>query len=541
MLIDLAAADGSVDLTAEVAVVGAGAAGITLARALSAAGRRVCLLEAGSLDFEADTQALYAGANLGMEYYPLVDARLRFFGGTTNVWGGRCVPLDPTDFERRDWVEHSGWPITLSDLTPHYAAAHEQLGLGAFAYGDEVWTHLGETPPAFDPARIGVRFWRFDEVKERFGAPRCADLIQSPGVTVVLHANAVHLQAHRDTRAIDHVQVRALGRPPIEVRARYYVLACGAIENARLLLASDDLEPGGIGNAHDQVGRYFMEHPHARAARVDTDRPYALWALMRKRFADPGPPVAPALVPAPGLQAERGLLNSAFTFKLQRDPKRGLPLNKRLYFRLKHAVDPTRRGRGLWHSYRGTRDWLQRRVREPVERLRAGLGLTGLYLIARGEQAPNPSSRVRLAEERDALGLRRADLDWQLGPQDKATVLGFVEALDLEFQRLRLGRVEPAEWLFEPGDEWPVDPTVSNHPIGGYHHMGTTRMSATPRWGVVDADCRVHGHDNLYIAGSSVFATGGCANPTLTIMALSHRLAAQLERRLSRPTPAIGL
>ncbi len=539
MLIDLQAAGEAPDLAAEVCIVGAGAAGITLARSLLAAGHRVCVLESGGLDYEPATQELYAGANLGMEYYPLDEARLRFFGGTTNIWGGRCVPLDRLDFERRPWVPHSGWPLSLENLLPYYGRAHEALGLGPFAYGDEVWAHLAEAPPAFDPERIGTRFWRFDERKERFGAGQCTDLIDSPAARVVLHANVVRLQADRDARAIEHVVVRALGGPEIRVSAKAYVLACGAIENARLLLASNNVEPTGIGNRFDQVGRYFMEHPHARAARIETDRPYALWALLRKRFVTGSPAVAPALVPAEKLQAERGILNSAFTFKLQRDPQRGPPLNKRIYFRLKHGLAPTRAGRRLWHAYRATRNWLQRRLREPVERARAGLGWTGLYVIVRGEQAPNPSSRVRLSQERDALEVPRADLDWQLGAQDKATVADFVAALDAELARLGLGRAHGADWLAEDRLHWPVDPTVSNHPIGGYHHLGTTRMSAAPRSGVVNADCRVHDRENLYIAGSSVFTTGGCANPTLTIMALSLRLGAHLHQRLRRPPAAL--
>ncbi len=203
-------------------------------------------------------------------------------------------------------------------------------------------------------------------------------------------------------------------------------------------------------------------------------------------------------------------------------------------------VAPTRSGRRLWHAYRNSRDWLQRGVRGPFERCRAALGLTGLNVIVRGEQAPNPESRVRLSTDRDALGVPRVDLDWRLGAQDKATVERFAEALDAELQRLNLGRLTKSGWLGEGHLNWPVDLTVSNHPIGGYHHMGTTRMSAAPQTGVVDSDCRVHGRENLYIAGSSVFTTGGCANPTLTILALTHRLGTHLAARLSRPPEQVA-
>jgi len=160
------------------------------------------------------------------------------------------------------------------------------------------------------------------------------------------------------------------------------------------------------------------------------------------------------------------------------------------------------------------------------------MGLTQLHIMVRAEQAPNPASRVVLGEKRDALGVRQADLDWQLSGQDTHTLQVLNKVLDKEFRRLGVGEVQPSSWLnaLAPGEitQWPVDPSVGNHPIGGYHHMGTTRMSADPRYGVVDADCRVHGYTNLYVAGSSVFPTGGWANPTLTIIALARRLGRHL-------------
>lgn len=148
--------------------------------------------------------------------------------------------------------------------------------------------------------------------------------------------------------------------------------------------------------------------------------------------------------------------------------------------------------------------------------------------MIRAEQAPNPDSRVVLSQQRDALGVLKADLDWKLSEIDKHTVRAMVRLLDADLTRMGVGAVRPSDWLQEPGDAWPTDPTVGTHPIGGYHHMGATRMSADPHGGVVDADCRVHGYGNLHIAGSSVFATAGWANPTLTILALARRLGDHL-------------
>ena len=532
MLIDLLAADKEMTDAAEICVVGAGAAGVALARDLMHAGRDVCLLEAGGMDYENDTQALFEGRNIGMTYYDLDHSRLRFFGGTTNIWGGRCVPLDPIDFERRDWVPHSGWPITRAELDPWYRQAHDSLQLGEFDYSQELWQKLDVRPIDFDPEEIATAFWRFDAMKERFNRDQSHDLVASDRVKIYLHANLTRIHTDGDARKVTAVEARSLQGHRLEVKAGHYVLACGAIENARLLLLSDAVCATGLGNAKDQVGRYFMEHPHGRIAHVETADPGGFWALYRKRYPRRGPPVAPALVASEALQRHRRMLNSAATFKPQRDPAKGLAVSKKVYMNLKHSLNPTRSGRSLWHGYRSITDWLQRHVSMPLLRQAVKAARMELYVVARAEQSPNPDSRVRLSDERDSLGCRRADLDWQLSALDKHSVRELALSLGREFERLGLGKVSTMDWLQDGSNAWPVDPTVGNHPIGGYHHMGTTRMSANPAHGVVDANCTVHGMANLHIAGSSVFTTGGWANPTLTLLALAHRLAQHIEKLL---------
>lgn len=542
MLIDLDRYDGPGRIETDFVIAGGGAAGLSLARQLTQAGCDVVVLEAGGADFDEATQSLYAGADLGMPYYALEDSRLRFLGGTTNIWGGRCVPLQPIDFAHRSWVPHSGWPISFDDLQLHYQQAHADLELGEFDYGEALWDEVDGAAPGFDRERFQTMFWRFDESRERF-----AKLMTGSATTgslpdngrIFLHANVTQLQASADANALVGIQAQSLGGRSLTVVAQRYVLAGGAVENARLLLASNDVEADGIGNRFDQVGRYFMEHPHARIATLDaqdTAAVYALWAAFRKRFKTV--PIAPVLLPSAALQEREGILNTALTFKLQRSADKGTPLNRQLYLSLKHSLNPTKTGRTLWQGYRRGKAALQRTLRQPFERTRMAMGLTGLHVMVRAEQAPNPASRVVLANKTDALGVPQADLNWQLNGQDTDTLRVLAHALAQECSRLGLGQLQTTEWLqaIAPGQasSWPIDPSIGNHPIGGYHHMGTTRMSSNPANGVVDADCRVHGYDNLYVAGSSVFPTGGWANPTLTILALGHRLGAHMLSRRER-------
>ncbi len=531
MLQDLSEIPDQTRIETDVCIVGAGAAGISLARSLLASPLKICLLESGGFDHEVAVTDLGSGENRGQTYYDLVDSRLRFFGGTTNIWGGRCVPLDADDFQKKSWVPYSGWPIDRQDLEDGYRYAHEQLQLGGPISSDTAWDRLGTRPPAFLGEAFASSFWYFDEQKERFSASRCDDLLTASNVQVLTHASVTHLQAAGNAAGLTHLEVRNLHGKSARITARAFVLAAGAIENARLLLASRDVESQGIGNRHDQVGRYFMEHPHGRLGRVDSDQAYALWSAFKKRFPRGSVPLMPVLRPSPELQEREGILNTALTFKQQRDPQAGLTLNKRAYMTLKHQLSPNRVNRTLWHSYNRTRRFFQRH-RTPLVRLAARTGSRSIYAMIRAEQAPNPDSRVLLSEKRDALGLPRADLDWRTNQQDKHTLAVLARELDLALQRAGGGRFEPVQWISDETTEWPVDPTVGNHPIGGYHHMGTTRMADEPSTGVVDRNCQVFGYSNLFIAGSSVFSTGGWANPTLTIIALSHRLAAHLQENL---------
>lgn len=529
MLQDLAQIADGTHLESDVCVIGAGAAGITLSRALAGSRLSVCLLESGGLDHEAWVSNLGAGENVGQPYYDLEDSRLRFFGGTTNIWGGRCVPLDPEDFEPRSWVPHSGWPIRIDDLAEGYRRAHRDLELGPPLTEHQFWSRIGGRHPDLFSNGFATSFWYFDEQAERFSAHRCQDLFSADNIRVVTHASVTHLQARPNAGGLDRLEIQAPGGKRASVGARAFVLAAGAIENARLLLMSRDVESTGIGNRHDLVGRFFMEHPHGRLGRIESPAAYEIWAAHQKRYLRNGVPMAPVLRPSPALQAQEAILNTAISFKLQPSPDSSQPIAKRAYQSLKHQLSPTRTNRLLWHTYnRLRRAYLRHKA--PLMRLAERQGSRQLYAMIRGEQAPNPHSRVTLSHRRDAFDNPRADLRWRMTDQDKHTLRVLATTLNQALASRNLGTFTPEAWIDAEDPAWPVDPTIGNHPIGGYHHMGTTRMAGTPRDGVTNKNCQVFGYSNLFVAGSSVFTTAGWANPTLTILALAHRLADHLQQ-----------
>ncbi|MCL6741643.1 GMC family oxidoreductase [Sphingomonas sp. RB56-2] len=515
-------------VTADVAIVGSGAAGQSAARRLLARGCSVVLIESGGLDHHDTTADFNRGEIVGHEYHPLEHSRLRFFGGTTAIWGGRVAEYDAIDFERRDWVPHSGWPFGPAEIHDYLAEARALLGV------DGVDTGRLPRPPLLQrlsSEELAVRWWCFDPAFDRFTIDRAEDLQDDPRCTLLLHATVREIVLEADAGSVERLDIRTPSGRSIDIRARHYLLAAGGIENPRILLASNSIAPAGVGNSYDLVGRYFMEHPHARGGRIVGTADWRWLASFAKRKVN-GVEVSPALTPAEALQRREGLLNTALTIAVRQPEGGSHPIAKRAYLHVKHRTAPTRQGRSLWkmtkHLVRGYtgltgpfHPWLMKRINR-----------LDLALVVRAEQAPNPDSRVRLSDQKDAVGMPRVALDWRLSSLDVDSVVGLVDAVGRESRRLDLGVVEPAAWLKDGEKRWTSDELVSAHPIGGFHHMGTTRMATDPRRGVTDGWGRVHGLPNLHIAGSSLFPTAGWANPTLMILALALRTADRIAEEL---------
>jgi len=531
------------ELEADLCIVGAGAAGISLALALDESPLRVLLVESGSFDRKRETQALYAGRNVGLDSYPLEESRSRFFGGSTNCWGGWCKTFDPIDFEERAWLGVTGWPFGLEQLEPYHARAAPLLQVAPLESSPREWELSSISSPKarllrLDDGAIENRIAQFSP-PARFGRLYREPIRRSQNIRVVLNANLVEIETDESATTVIGLRLASLAGTTFSAHARAHVLAMGGIENARLLLLSNKVATGGLGNANDLVGRFFMDHPRVVAGNF-TPAPSApgldfydvTYNVRNKEMMANGICAAAFMSVRPEVQRDEQLLNSRVCFESVFAGEEA------------QATEALRRVRAAAKNRELARTALKElptilrdvgAVAHAVEAhfLRPARLLRARRLITIIEPDPNPDSRVTLSTECDALGLPRAIVDWRLGPHTERSLRRVQQLVAAELARRGLGELVLTE----------DDPDEKI--LGAWHHMGTTRMSDNPATGVVNADCRIHGMNNLYITGSSIFPTVSSDMPTVMIVALALRLADHLRDQLTRrprvPMPSSGV
>ena len=515
-------------LEADVCIVGAGAAGITLALELSGSQYRVVVLESGGLEYEIDTQSLYQGDSIGLPYSDLDAPRLRFFGGTTNHWGGICRPFEDADFEPREGIRFTGWPIKKSDVDPFYPRAASVVRLPSLDWDLAHWAPGDELAPLrLRSDRIVTRAAQKVEADLRsFGVRYEDELRSAPNVTVYLHANAMGFEVDDAAGTVTSLPVATLTENRFSVTAKVFVLATGAVENARMLLVSNERRPAGLGNQNDLVGRFFLEHPRFLGGVIVPSTPHPNMGFYDDHRVD-GSLVRGYLASSKDFQLAEGLLDLQIRLELgYGDAPDDAADFARHVMTLARDPDSWQKisipGPPVPIPYL---DVIQEALDSPEDTYKYLRGqIETIGVTTRIEQAPNPDSRVVLVPERDQLGTQRVALDWRLSDVDKRNVRRTLELLGAEVGRAGIGRLRILHGEDEPG--WPEDLG------GGQHHMGTTRMSDDPKEGVVDRNCRVHGMSNLFVAGSSVFPTPGGATPTLMLVALAIRLSDHLKNRV---------
>lgn len=512
MIIDVKSLPDNETLETDICIIGGGVAGITLAREFIGQQFKVCLLESGGLEPSREIQSLNWGENIGFPYYQLDFTRIRGMGGSSHSWdiaigenslGVRLRPLDAIDFEERDWVEYSGWPFEKAHLDPYYQRAHSHLLIENSSFDIQVWEDPAQRPLLpMNSERIETIIYKFGD-REIFTQHPRDQISNAENISAFINATVLEIDANNSAQSVSRVLAGSLNGNRFWISAKYFILALGGLETPRLLLLSNKTQQSGVGNQHDLVGRYFMEHLHYWTSihipsQQEIFRMLGLYSHVQTVHRVP---IIGKLALSEKVIRNEQLLNQ----NIQIFP---VVLSKESYYDtfLYPRFPAESLGGKATNAYRAARRAFARIFRGKVN---------GIRFANMTEQIPNPNSRVTLSEDQDEFGQNRIKLDWQLTAQDILSSERTQEIIGTEFVRIGKGK-----FFNEMKGSTPPE---SLH--GGHHHMGTTRMHTNPKLGVVDENCKVHGISNLYIAGPSVFPTGGYANPVLTILAMAIRLA----------------
>jgi choline dehydrogenase-like flavoprotein len=524
--IDLNELENSNSIDTDLCIVGSGPAGATIAKEFAGSRVQVLVVEAGGFEETRADKGLFDVENVGaIRIHDQL--RNRVIGGSSYSWAGRCASFDDIDFETRAWLPYSGWPLSNADLHPFLERSRKHLGLGPNIYDDHLWKELGIPAPSpkIDPALLKLQFWQYSRDKRNSGGPtrfaRAIAEISTPNVRLLMHANTTQINTSEAGMRVKSLEVRTRCGRCAEIRANVVVLACGGLENARLLLASKRVNPSGVGNSHDLVGRFLMDHPGCTLGTFDVRRSAPIQSRLGSYFLDyeGGRQVyASGLMLSPEIQRNEQLLNcAAFLHPTFDESYESWKALKRL---VRPAPERHRIGKARDLSVViGNLPSLLRKVYRRVVRQQPPnpyTDETSLYCLV--EQTPDASSRVTLAQQTDALGMPLLRIDWRIGELERRSVIRLNELIELELRRVGLPEHSRNDHLFR-GVDW------RSQFIDRAHPSGTTRMSDSPKQGVVNRNCMVHEVAGLYIAGSSVFPTAGHANPTLMIVALAIRLA----------------
>jgi hypothetical protein len=505
-----------------ICIVGGGVAGITLALELSSE-FSVILLEAGDEVYTAESQDYYKSAEENKLYPNTSISRLRFLGGSSNHWANNTSPLDPIDFEKRSWISNSGWPISFDDISPFYEEAAKYCGTGTDGYDSDYW----HTKTKFSDITKGSAVLLSSIAKAaspptRFFNTYGDQLKRSTTITVIKNANLIDLIVPNPYEKVKSAIFTSYSNSNLKhkVNAQIFVFAMGGIENARMMLHVNRKYNNQIGNQFDNVGRYFMDHPLPRAASL-FPRDSSLFEFFQGvNYKNR------RVISFLNLSRDALVKNETINLRLPLARSTNYFLSDGIssFHILSHAISkaeyPDNFGTHISNILNDIDMVAEAASRELFNKqLFDDANNFGGYVFPMTmEQLPDYSNRVYLSNEEDSFGIPKIKIDWEIKTENKEMMWKTLKIVAIAVGSLSIGRMK----LFREREErlW------SDGQLGfGHHHMGTTRMSYSQKDGVVDSNQKVFGMNNLYIAGSSVFTTGGHVPPTLTITALSIRLS----------------
>ena len=557
MLIDAELIQDGSTIAADIAVAGAGPAGIVLALELSQSGYDVALIESGRLDFSEAIQKLGDAERINREFHaPMSECTRRQIGGTSTIWGGRCVPYDPIDFANRDYVADSDWSVTYDEIEAYFQRASDYFLSGKAEFDLHNLVHIEQKSivpglPDEDVLTSTLERW---SLPTNFGKEYLSQLKQSNRIKLYYGLTCTEIETEVNGDRVKALQAKTLGGKQIDIKSKKYILAGGALNTTRLLLNSDRHHPNGIGNHSGMLGKFYMGHLSGEIATVkfttppkdtvfgfdrDTDNTY-----LRRRFSftpefqtehELSNTVGWLGAPKFGdFSHQNGILSSAYIalnmpFLKHRlgastaIRRTAIGSDKRIYY--PHVMNIIK-DLGQIVSFIPNFGYGRFIAKRKIPALFVYSAANEYPLHYHSEQLPNPDSTVSLSDEKDDLGMRRLDVDLRFSDLDIASVVKAHHYWDKHLKKHSCG------YLKYFGED--LEASIWEQAKDGFHQVGTTRMSADRDRGVVTPNCNVHGIDNLFVASSSTFVTSGQANSTFTIVAFALRLADYLKQDLDR-------
>jgi choline dehydrogenase-like flavoprotein len=519
MQIDLEDVPAGTKFESEICVIGAGVAGLLLSTRLAGYGFKVNLLEAGGRELEDRSQDLYKSEMRGRFHMGTTEGRFRTFGGASTRWGGQLLAYPDEVFTTRERMGNVGWPITQDEIRAYYPDIFKIMGVNDLPFTDEFLEKFGNRQEVSSP-EVRVRFSKFAPFPRRNLAGTLGkQCVASDRITVYLHANTLSLELAGDGSRVEFAKVRNYQGGEFRFKAQNFIICTGTIETSRLLLSSTSVQPAGVGNAGDQVGRYFQDHVTVDAMQLG-EQSKRVFAKYFSPYFVKDTLHSPKIEAMPVLHKSLNLPEVMAHFFIHESEDNEFTL-------LRQTLVEMQRGR-IAISKIGQLP----RLLSGAAKMAYSLKVKGRRVFSKQanvslnietEQLPRADSRIQISDKRNAVGIPQTIVDWKISGEEGEAMQRF--AVVMEKYLRSLGMTEQ-NWTIKPQDDaqaWAKAGSDILHPMGG------TRMGTSPENSVVDRDLRVHGVANLYVSSCSVFPTGGSSNPTFTMMSLACRLSDRLK------------
>jgi choline dehydrogenase-like flavoprotein len=523
MQIDLDAVPEQKEYASTVCVIGAGIAGLLLARNLAAHGIDVNLIEGGGPTLEARSQELYSAKMEGNYHDGTTRGRFRVFGGSSTRWGGQLLPYTADVFSPHSSVPSLRWPITNCDLESYYSDVYKIMHVGHGSPESKLPNQLNMKEQ--DYPEIKIRFSKWAPFSKRNLANTVGrECLRSARITCFLHANATCIEPSKENERIEKVIVKNYRGTTFRFRAQQFAICTGTIETSRLLLASTSICERGVANSTDNVGRYFHDHISVNAATIQGEARRQFVRLFSPRLVG-GTLFTPKLEASEELRSRHGLLAVMAHFAIEEPSGTGVAALREILQRIQRREHSLQVIKAMATLPGNLKDIAQLLWFAHVRKCRAISKGAAVTLRLDCEQKPMAASRIRISEERDFLGMPKAIVDWRISKDEQRAVQLYARVISSFLNKLGVG---PLSWSPEL---WKADDSWLKLTSDTYHAMGGTRMGTDPKSSVVDCNLQVHGVPNLFVASCSVFPGGGSSNPTFTMMALTLRLGTYLANK----------